>query len=90
MGVCGGLLRGLDAEGGLFQRLIHSFAVVSQFSGIFRNFAGRSHYGRMIINCHLDVESMQTPIPKESSFRDEQVPLITLFVSVDPDTMYLV
>jgi hypothetical protein len=45
LGVCGGLLRGLDAEGGLFQRLIQLLAIVSQFSGIFRNFAGRFSLG---------------------------------------------
>jgi hypothetical protein len=93
MGVCGALLRGLDAKGRLFQRLIQILAIVSQFSGIIRNFAGDfvySHYGRLIISYHLDVGSMQTTIPKESSFRDEHVPRIGLFVAEDLNSMYLV
>jgi hypothetical protein len=84
------MLDGFDAEGALFQRITPSSLPEEQFSVIFRNFRRSFSLGRMIITCHLDVEYIQNPIPKESSFRDEQVEPIALFISVHPDAMYLV
>jgi hypothetical protein len=77
-GACGGLLAGLDAEGGLFQRFTPSSLPEAQFSVISR--ICRSHYGRTIITSHHDVGWIQNPIPKESSSQDEQVLRKAVFV----------